>query len=630
MFCKTFFLDDGNLINVKKTFDNIQEDYQIITDEEFLNEFLKKSNKRSSCLSEVFSEISNENRSINDSAFIELEKYRKKLEHIKFREISIFNGIENQLLEDIIFLEKNKRILNKKENIIFLFSKFSSTHFLIQKIAAELGYEIESEFSITGIGKRNNVTLSNSQNISKFENNKKFEIVKNQLGISNTINVAGKLLVKKTIHNRKKELEKILDKISKKTSIDKNETKKNIGFFLTSDRIDFLKPFFLIIKELEKMKIPHVIFTVDFMTKKILKQEKIPFIDLSEISYFVIKELQKNNQVNTILRDFQNTSKLNESSIIYDNQFSENIKNNILKSISIIEIFDQVLEKNQFSSIGIAIDGSMLGNLISQISKKYSVPSFSIESFYVNENLERKNLLKADKICIYGTQGYRALERLGYQKNRLITTGNPIYDYIKKMDKLKARNDLGIGKHKENEKIILISLGRWYENDEIWMSKLIKFCNKQGIVIYLKIHPRYKTWNRKESDQKIKAIKDNCKHLDFTISYDLDISTLVSAADLVITDFSNVGLEASLANKKVITVNFNTSDWSNVPQYHKYSNAINIKKYEDLESSIISLFNKKSNQKNDIDTLISEFNYLNDGNATNRICHLLIEPKIKC
>ena len=628
MFCKVFFIHDGNVTSVKDALENIDEDHHIITDDEFLNRFLKKNNKKSSSLSELFNEISDKNNLINDLSDKELRKYKKNLSVVKYNQIGVFDGIENQLLEEIIFLEKIKILLNKKKNIVFLFSKFSISYFLIQKFAADLGYDIEPEFKIRSIEKGKNVLVSKNQNYKKFENKRKFSIVKNQIGITNTLKIASKLVARKTLQSRKHDLKSIFNDISKKISLDKSKQKECIGFFFTSDRIDFLKPFFSVISELKKNRRPYVIFTVDFMTKIILKREKIPFIDLSEVVYFLMEHLRNNNDVSRILKDFQKISNINQLSIVYNEQFSDLIKNEILKSISIIEIFDYIFKKNEFYSVGIAIDGSMFGNLICDISKKYSIPSFSIESYYINENLERKKLLKADRICVYGSQGYRALKKLNYDKKRLIITGNPIYDYIKKMNKSKARKVLGFKNGKKPQKIILIALGRWNENDEFWITKLIKFCNEQKISIFLKIHPRYKTWNRKESDRKIKVIKDNCENLDFAVSYDLDISTLVSAADLVITDFSNVGFEACLSNKSVITINFNNLDFSNVPQYHKFGLAINLKRYEELESCIMTLFKRESPQIADVSSFISEYNYLNDGKAANRICDLLINRKL--
>ena len=118
-------------------------------------------------------------------------------------------------------------------------------------------------------------------------------------------------------------------------------------------------------------------------------------------------------------------------------------------------------------------------------------------------------------------------------------------------------------------------MSQWNKKDEIWMSDFIQFCNKNNFEIIIKIHPMYVTSNNELSQSKINTIKKKCLKNNFLITYDFDIYDLIVASDLVITDFSNVGIEAILIKKPLLTVDFNKNPW-NYLQLNETGAAISI------------------------------------------------------
>ena len=176
-------------------------------------------------------------------------------------------------------------------------------------------------------------------------------------------------------------------------------------------------------------------------------------------------------------------------------------------------------------------------------------------------------------------------------------------------------------------KLIVIAMTRWHKNDEIWMSKLIKFCNKNNFEIVIKIHPLYKTTMTEMSKNKIELISNACQNFKYLITYDVDLSILNSVADLVITDHSDAGIEACLLEKPLITTNFIKEDWSNVPRYHEYGASIFTDDYLELEKIILEILIDgkhleilKEGRKN----IVNAYNYFNDVKAAERIFELLL------
>ena len=97
---------------------------------------------------------------------------------------------------------------------------------------------------------------------------------------------------------------------------------------------------------------------------------------------------------------------------------------------------------------------------------------------------------------------------------------------------------------------------------------------------------------------------------------------------MVVTDFSNIGIEAILMEKPLIVVNFTKEDYSNAIKFYEYDAAIYTEKYNELEQLIIEILEQnlhKDKLKIGIKKISDEFNYHNDGKASERIIQILTE-----
>jgi CDP-glycerol glycerophosphotransferase (TagB/SpsB family) len=114
--------------------------------------------------------------------------------------------------------------------------------------------------------------------------------------------------------------------------------------------------------------------------------------------------------------------------------------------------------------------------------------------------------------------------------------------------------------------------------------------------------------------------------MKYVISYDIDMPTLLSAAELIITDFSNVGIEAILLDRPLLTVNFSNESFEYVLRYHEYGSSLYIEKYQDLEKITKEIIIEKKYLRelsNGRKKIIELINYKNDGKAGERIFNSL-------
>ena len=141
MFCKIFFIPNNNDRNtLYSTLEGLSNSTQIITTNSQINQELQKQGKDSQFLSEIFPKADNRTYEIHQASRDILKDYRNVFKKLQFNQIEIFTSIENQILNEIILIEKCKSILNKKKNTIFVFDTFSYANFAILELSHELGY----------------------------------------------------------------------------------------------------------------------------------------------------------------------------------------------------------------------------------------------------------------------------------------------------------------------------------------------------------------------------------------------------------------------------------------------------------------------------------------------------------
>jgi len=673
MFCKIlFYLNENDWDGIISELKKNPQNCTIITTNKKLNEFLKNQKIISDWMEEIFPQANVQTYEINMNGRRVLDDYRKLFDNLTFHGIEIFSSIENQLLKEIILLEKAKKILDKKKNIIFIFDEFSNSYFAILRLALEQFYDKIDSKIYQSLGKTTKI-IDEEMKIPQLNFRKKYDYFK-----TIPINEAQKneeRFQTKNLHEAKEsdlksetseEIDSFQSSLMKITQLFQifsislkifcikffqlfkidstsylikkvekkihNLSKKNeakCAFFVTSKRNDLVIPISNIVNKFQKKEVPIQIFSFDMMTNSILSKQKISFIDLFEESYLISESIKKNEEIKILCEKIK---KITKTKLLFDiKQFFNFIIDEMVRSIAIMVVCEKIFNYTNFNSIVITFNATRNGNAVIATSKKHKIQNFSIVTLNLSVDPLLSDLYKTDKLCVYGQHGMDALEKLGYNKKNIFLTGNPRYDHLNTIIKNKQKQFLEdtcqINKEK---KLIVIAMSRWHNNDEGWMSEIIKFCNKHNFEIVIKIHPNYKRIMNDFSSSKIKTIKENCKNQKFTITYDIDTTTLLSSSDILITDFSNVCIEANLLSKPVLTVNFSKEDFSNVERFHEYDASIYLENYVDLEKMILEIIVKNKyleKFKKGKDNIVKKFNTYNDGMASKRIIDLLLNQE---
>jgi hypothetical protein len=639
-----FYSKDTNYEQILEILNTYPNETTIITNRSGLNAYLKNKNKKSFMIAEQVPETGNIGEESFKQTKIYHEKFKKQLEKNLHLDISIFEGYTYSLLRKLYLLAQSKTILEKKENTIFIFENYSSIYFSIIKLSSQMGFTnkeqigfiIKEKLKFFNINEEENLRNNLSKNkLFSFQKNKSKSVSK-KIKIKNEINFINKILslgisrIKFRIKKYSKKNEIKNTTISLNRKIEKINENIDTVFFVTTTRSDlYVKPWNYIFEEFKKSNKSFIIFTSDIVTSMILEKEGLPHVNLFEEmnslqNYF--KNL-KNNQ----FKEFFSKINLENKDILGTKPIIEELLNATFRSVAIITLCDFILkEKNPKSLVGMA-DGEMLECLAIETAKKYQIPTFSSSPTLPNPHPMLADWFHAEKIFIDGAKHAETFINLGYSKDRILLVGNPKYDLYKNANITDAKNTLekkfGINKTK---KMIIIAMAKWRENDEKWMSNFIKFCNSNKIEIIIKVHPKFKTASNEISGGKIQSIKNSCANLKFLITYDIELLELIPASDLIITDYSSVGLEAVIAGKPLISINFFKENYElfNDLRVDRFGASLYIENYSELEKNILEIFEDKKYinelQRNQ-EKIVQQYNYYNDGKASNRVFNILQE-----
>ena len=611
----------------------LDKPFRIVTDNISLFNLLKENGYESSILDELVPERGEIVWEVYQYSKKLLEDYRTSFNSITQNNVKVFSCFDFAFFLQLHFLSRIKRAFEQEEkSTIFLFQRFFPIFFSIGKILEKV------DNSKIGLIRNGNVDFfTNKVNVKKKI--VKFRVfsflaspiykknfLKNTLRISNYLIelTYQKLKMNFGMNNYQNYLIKNLQNIEKKI-LRFCQNKIEVIFFISGSREDlYIRPLYGIFEKLDNEKIGYLVITDNISTSLVLTNKQIQHISLDRVIKSLSNQFKISTQGKEILEDIDVIAQKNPQlpGIMELKNF---ISEKILESILTLKIVEFILSKLNPKSIYAGLDGEILENSAINLAKRDGISNFSMLPSLTNPNPIVKEWFHAEKIFLPGKLSFDMLKKLGYDENRLVIIGHPKYDFLKKISSEESRKKLKKEfNFDQKKKLVTIAMSQWNENDDKWMSDFIKFCNDNNFEIIIKIHPMYKVTNNELSTNKIELIKKLCARNKFWITYDFDIYSLLSASDLVITDFSNVGIEAKLLGKPVIAANFSSPAWDYL-QLEETGAAIMVKNTEELEKISKKILEKglEYNQK-EIEAIVNNYNFKNDGNASERIFKSLL------
>jgi hypothetical protein len=633
-----YYLEEPN--KLKNFLDMLKElgsDFRIITDSYTIANNLKKEGYDSSILDHLVPESGNIVKDVYKISKQMIEEYRTIFKSLTYHKFEIFEVFDFKLFLQLHLLARIKMLLNNNTSLILILNSFYPVYFAAIDMAIKMGYQSEFRLGMLKDNKIEYVDFMETKGSIKHENSiikiKRYTMLsisksgihklKNIFYLFTKLSVLVIKLFVKRIHPIEYNalMTRILNQLGNK--ILNFDNQYECVFFISGSREDiYLKPLYAIFDKLKNDNKKFVVITDNFTTSIILSKQRLPFLNLFD-NIKVLNEILKSDNMGKNLLTKITQLGIAENSPTGLEQMRNHIFDQSVRAINLISICEYLIKKINPKTIFVGLDGELLENSAIMVARHENIPSFSLLTAITNPNPVVSEWFHADKIFVYGQHGKKMLMSLGYNEERIVVTGHPKYDFLKKINHVEARAFL----KKEHaidstKKIIVIAMSMWHNDDHIWMSDFIKFCNKNHFEIIIKVHPMYKNTNMLLNRNKVKLIKETCSDYKYLITHDTDIYILLAAADLIITDFSNVGIEGLLLEKPVFSINF-VKKWDYL-DYNKINSVEIIHNYTQLKKQTqkvleTSFSDKMFHIKEDIE----EYNFKNDGNASDRIVNFL-------
>lgn len=652
MFSNLFFFYSASCSHddIKFHLEKFHKPFKIITNRTGLQEYLINCGEDVEMIDEAIPNFGPIGEEVYEDSKKILINYDSFFQKISFKGISIYEGFQYKLLGMLVMFTKMIKILEQKKNVVFIFEGFYPIYFIIEqqiqekkiyknfKIQQIKGKQIENIINDKkGFSqkKQNSFSFQRSQNFFKMSMTDKTKIekfIQTTLFFKQIVRlIINKIIFKYFTSNENNE-ERILNRIDKKMKNAYKDLTSICAFFVTSSREDLhVASWYPIFDRFTSEGKKFQIFTSDFSTSMLLTKVNLPFINLFEEVNILTNSLKSSplgyELQNKIEYEIKNNQKILGLEAVYGDLIQRTYR-----SIAITIILQHIFFRSNIKSVALGADGEMLENIASAVAKKNKIPSYSMLSVELDPVFPWfADWFHADKIFLSGSHSKKLLKTLNYSDERLIVSGNPKFDKFPNIDIQESKKWLYEKFNvKQNKKLIIIGMARWHDNDDIWMSDFIKFCNKHDFEIIIKIHPKYKSTGSTEiSFSKIEKIRKMCAGEKFIISYDIDLYRLLSAANLFITEYSMSGVEAIIFDKPVISVDFSNEEYTDSPiQVAINENAIiKINNYKDLENKILEIFENQDinlKLKEGREKIINQYNFSNDGNASKRIYDILM------
>lgn len=643
----------------------ITENFVIITDSKSLKDQFDSNGIHAETILENIPTNSNEEQRIYQTVWDNMKLLQTSFAEIKDNGVEVFLGFRHQIHDELVMLEKFHSILASKEKIhtIFCLSSANAYYYACIDIALSLGYTISWPLEI----KRDTVSTIKSlpntrqlyiyeilyhnrlpsikkiiayfwERVKQFLDSKKHlpsqytKAIKVKKYSNDYLNTENKTrspvfelqnairmelnAIRYVKMNNDKPRLKLIEKL------DSFEFKsKPCLFYLSTNDIDlYLKPVYPIIEQFEKIQYPYFILAHEKNAKATLSKKKINFLDYQSYLYDFGYDLEI---VNKMIQKIKKISSQNDSMISIYFQFflNDEFFFELINKLKLIRFLSLLVSTLNPISIFVMPDNIGEQLMLCNIAKKYRIKTVTTLANLVSPTARSVGYMGAEIIATYGEDCTVSLTKMGYDKDRLVMTGNPRYDNIKNLDPATIRKLLSKKIEINFERpIILIATSGYDKNEVNWISHVVRYANEKNYEIIIKFHPLFELERSKDLSEKTTGMK-----FYFLKYSDIEINEVTSVSNIVITDNSSTGMIAILADKPVIVVNFRGEKYPD-NRYDEYGVALLAESIKELELCIDKALFDKHIQKQ-----LTEYrkkyqywyNYRNDGMAASRIFEIL-------
>lgn len=265
------------------------------------------------------------------------------------------------------------------------------------------------------------------------------------------------------------------------------------------------------------------------------------------------------------------------------------------------------------------------------MGKAKGIPSLLIQQGLTAANAVEWLFLSVDKAAVFGNYTKRLLVRLGVEEKKLIVTGQPRFDHLVRNDQKDAKERV--------VKAIRIPFGRKIilftsqpNAPAAFFSETVRrkaietiyrlAAELKDAVLVVKPHPDERSKFHHQLGKKLK------QYNVFITQKRANTQDLIKACDILITFHSTTALEAILAGKPVIIVNFFGNDKLFYVESGAAIEACSQKEAQEKIKAVLCDENTQQELRVGRESFVNECIFNADGKATQRLINLMQEMAV--
>lgn len=310
-----------------------------------------------------------------------------------------------------------------------------------------------------------------------------------------------------------------------------------------------------------------------------------------------------------------------------------NVWKHIPSSIHLIEAFKELVSQEDLRLVVLWEDVTAFSKTIALFAKKMGIQTLHITHGHITRRPEDADVHDrnyTNKVAVFGDKAKEYFISHGNSPENMVITGNPawdIYYHLKNhFDKEDFLNSLGLDSQKPTIVYASTDTGSPFDGSmvedryDLVLQAVKKIQKDKDIQLIVKPHM---SEHDKAEMYQVRAEAKGVSSVRTIVSHKEEA---IVACDLLICNQSNIGIEALLLDKPVISIAFEYKPDENKFFFDSKDAVISIFKPQDLlENMRKLLFDKKFIEKlgRKRPYSISRYNYKNDGRAIERVLSLI-------
>ena len=531
-----------------------------------------------------------------DQAHLEIAELEAAVSSVRYRGVPVVAAIAPQLLGDLVFVKRAEAGIRRAQregaaHVILGLTHYNASYLAIGPLAARAGHEFHEPFALHSGG---------------------MEPLRQPLVLDSAVRAARSQTPR-----------------SGETAIPSGRPAwlpmrqaRSVFYLATNDADLYLQPVYPLIEAFSAAGTPFVALTEDARVIARLAPLGVPLVDVREVARGLARGADgRMAALGELFVALDSAPRSVSLDALLPFELNDALAAEATAYLAAADVFDVALRWLLPRSVFLMPDPMLSSVLVTTIARSHRIPTVTTVAASVVGSYRSFGVRYSDIVASYGLECSEAFRAMGWDERRIVLTGAPAMDRAARAshqdDRMTVDDALGLDR---GAPLIVVATSRVAREDE-WLLALAQGAAIHGWTVVVKPHPLHgmKTYSE---------IATKTPELPLLVTDVVPLPTLLSAADVVVTDYSHAGREALAFGRPLVAVNVTGQEFES-GRYDEEGVAVGARSVDAVVPAVdtaISDHETRRRLEQARAAIVDRFNWKNDGHAAERLHRLLSDP----